>query len=700
MLMSDPFAPESNHKVIREAQASLSLIAILLIVFVYVTYYRMTGQGSRVPEHVLRAPVSKSIWTEPSDRQGSVERYNSSRFAERESSNGSDFKTAGAMSAESSAPNRLGAQTARGQRMDVRSSLSGARSSSSSLAANAQPLSNRGQQHPLDATGPHFDSPPPMQASASSSDLIAGNAAMLNRKITDSLAAMDKIQASLNRSLESRNADADQKGRKRNLRPQVERPVQRPASLLAQSPVKTTTPQLNNFDPSKLMESKSASLDNLKSINSKSISSKSISSKSISSKSISSGQPLETTFASIGQPKKLRPKQSQSKRIRVVDDADANLTRQASTFGAPQPKLNAPRPILPKANTSSSLTKQPLHFNGLRSTEDSSSLSSHTSAPTRSQTMAIRVDDPESAKPVSRTQPRADANLDANSFEAALASNAGVSNDFVGSAIQDSPVKNSAPVSELPKNNQVESFYQLPTTNPKRSGSAPMSVNVVAETTANIELPGTNLPGTNLPKADLLTAPAQAVQQVDLSVDADSSPQLLSNSRQHIVQHGDSFWTIAQVRYGDGRYFRALYKYNELTVASFDRLDVGTPIDTPDRQDLARLYPKLCPQPEQPLNRESSESVGLESGNQLRSDQGPSGVRFVSRPTRFERQAPQYYVTQDGDTLFEIARQRLGQASRFSEIYESNAEQLHHDVGHLTQLRAGIKLKLPSASPR
>ncbi len=60
--MRDPFAPNSNSSVIRDAQVGLLLVAVLLGVFVYVAYYRVTGQGRTLPEHVRMAPVATAVW--------------------------------------------------------------------------------------------------------------------------------------------------------------------------------------------------------------------------------------------------------------------------------------------------------------------------------------------------------------------------------------------------------------------------------------------------------------------------------------------------------------------------------------------------------------------------------------------------------------------------------------------------------------
>ena len=60
--MSDPFRPEANKQLMREARIGLTLLAITMGTFVYVAYYRISGNGLRLPEHVVNAPIAESVW--------------------------------------------------------------------------------------------------------------------------------------------------------------------------------------------------------------------------------------------------------------------------------------------------------------------------------------------------------------------------------------------------------------------------------------------------------------------------------------------------------------------------------------------------------------------------------------------------------------------------------------------------------------
>lgn len=137
-----------------------------------------------------------------------------------------------------------------------------------------------------------------------------------------------------------------------------------------------------------------------------------------------------------------------------------------------------------------------------------------------------------------------------------------------------------------------------------------------------------------------------------------------NNPQEHLVLAGESFWSISQQHYHDGRFFRALYEYNKQSVGGFENLLPGSTLATPPLTELNRLWPELCPETDQ----SSAVSTNV---------------------------AERIYITQQGDTLFEIARQRLDQASRYLEIQELNQVRLPDGVNHLTPLPAGIQLVLP-----
>ena len=63
------------------------------------------------------------------------------------------------------------------------------------------------------------------------------------------------------------------------------------------------------------------------------------------------------------------------------------------------------------------------------------------------------------------------------------------------------------------------------------------------------------------------------------------------------VQFNDSFWTISNRLYGTGAYYEALLEHNRKKYSSASQLKPGDVILAPSAEELARLYPNLCPKP-------------------------------------------------------------------------------------------------------
>ena len=150
-----------------------------------------------------------------------------------------------------------------------------------------------------------------------------------------------------------------------------------------------------------------------------------------------------------------------------------------------------------------------------------------------------------------------------------------------------------------------------------------------------------------------------------------------TSSQTYVTKEGDSLWTIAQTIYGDGRYFRALHEMNREKLVRADSIPVGMSLDFSTAEELQKAYPNLCPKPEQT-------SISGDDGDAAATDQALD-----------DDQDQRYYRTEDGDTLFEIARQRLGQASRHLEIYSLNRFHIRETANHLTPLGGGIQLLMP-----
>ncbi len=158
------------------------------------------------------------------------------------------------------------------------------------------------------------------------------------------------------------------------------------------------------------------------------------------------------------------------------------------------------------------------------------------------------------------------------------------------------------------------------------------------------------------------------------SVASDEIPQTLTKnhdsanhdstnqSTEYTVRPGDDFWTISKEAYGDPRFFRALFAHNQkLYQSDFNELTPGTKISIPTKDDLCREWASHCPQ----------DQIDRSTVNQ--------GKR---------------YVTRAGQTLYEIAREELGQAALYVQLMKWNQTVLPTDCDSNSALPAGIELTI------
>ena len=134
------------------------------------------------------------------------------------------------------------------------------------------------------------------------------------------------------------------------------------------------------------------------------------------------------------------------------------------------------------------------------------------------------------------------------------------------------------------------------------------------------------------------------------------------DTKRYTTTEQDSFYTIAQQFYDDGGFFKALYEFNrQQHQVPFD-LQPGMTIEIPSQQVLKARFSDRLPQ-------------------QVQDDLTDAEHRI--------------YLTRNEDTLFGIARDQLGQASRFVELIRMNELRLPENVQADTSMPAGMKLVLP-----
>ncbi len=146
--------------------------------------------------------------------------------------------------------------------------------------------------------------------------------------------------------------------------------------------------------------------------------------------------------------------------------------------------------------------------------------------------------------------------------------------------------------------------------------------------------------------------------------------------RFYTVRPGDSYWTIARIQYGSGRYHAALLEYNRARLPEPERLLPGTQLHIPPVELLESQYPALVQGTAVPplTTAAGAPPTGEESG------------RFFISPDG----QPMYRVGK-GDTLTSIAQRHLGRASRWEQIAQMNQDILPSP----DRLQPGDVLRLP-----
>jgi len=75
-----------------------------------------------------------------------------------------------------------------------------------------------------------------------------------------------------------------------------------------------------------------------------------------------------------------------------------------------------------------------------------------------------------------------------------------------------------------------------------------------------------------------------------------AAPAGISAGGGYTVQAGDSWWSLAERAYGDGRLYRALFAWNRVLEPRV-ALAPGTPLEIPPLPKLAAAWPRLMPPP-------------------------------------------------------------------------------------------------------
>ncbi len=215
----------------------------------------------------------------------------------------------------------------------------------------------------------------------------------------------------------------------------------------------------------------------------------------------------------------------------------------------------------------------------------------------------------------------------------------------------------------------------------------------VEKKTAQVELPSTGnqdvLPTTAVPKSVLVVkentaletivaAAAQAVAAKDEGQKTESDEAILSKI--YVVSKGDSLASIARKCYGSQQGSKKvnvarIFDANRKLLKSPDEISVGQKLVIP--QLLASAPDK-------------GKIVNVLSGTEF-TKVDSIGKKHLEANGRQAEQSNEY-VVREGDSLWQIAAEQLGNGNRCSEIAELNAGVLNGE----NNLSVGMRLKMPA----
>jgi nucleoid-associated protein YgaU len=150
-----------------------------------------------------------------------------------------------------------------------------------------------------------------------------------------------------------------------------------------------------------------------------------------------------------------------------------------------------------------------------------------------------------------------------------------------------------------------------------------------------------------------------------------SAPAPKSSPRHYVMKKGDSLSKVARSVYGDVRLWKKLALANRIPLDKVSRLPIGHRIRLPERESLGTLTaPPAAPGPPR---REERTRLAAE----------PRAPKPSPQPKR--------YKVQRGDSLSTIAKDKLGDASKWRDLHKLNKDKLPDPA----KLQVGMVLNLP-----
>lgn len=165
----------------------------------------------------------------------------------------------------------------------------------------------------------------------------------------------------------------------------------------------------------------------------------------------------------------------------------------------------------------------------------------------------------------------------------------------------------------------------------------------------------------------------------------------------HVVALGETLTKIAAAKYGkkSTAVVNAIYEANRTVITNPDNVPAGTKLILPD---IAASKNRGTKAPPADVRQVETRPVDKPSGTSPEPKDSPRKTAKESKEspdTKIAERTPTHrtYQVRKNDRLMNIAKEQLGDASRWKEIYELNRDKFPDPA----RIREGVKIKLPGA---
>jgi nucleoid-associated protein YgaU len=178
-------------------------------------------------------------------------------------------------------------------------------------------------------------------------------------------------------------------------------------------------------------------------------------------------------------------------------------------------------------------------------------------------------------------------------------------------------------------------------------------------------------------------------RSVDTVIAVVGAPQLQARNRTYVVQDGDDLSKISMKMYGEKEGNRwvnvkKIYETNSKILPSMDELQVGQKLVIPELAGIVgRSRGREIPPPSGLGGATQTGVVGRPRGLEI---PPPSRLGGATQP-----QVEKIYVVKDGDSLWSIAEEKLGNGTRYQEIAKLNKSNLRSE----DDIFVGMRLRVP-----